>query len=979
MGHPGCPTGSHGIGAAFEPQAGLGYDPHSVCPFESATMTPARPLRHHRLRALPVVLACVLALAGTSALGQGNSKAAKFYEDALARYEKNDIPGTIIQLKNALQIDKNQLAVQLLLGRVLMRNGEVAAAEVALGEALRLGVNRAEVVVLLGQAYLAQGKHRLILEQNTFNPAGLAPGIQMQLHLLRASTQAELGDTQSALRSIDEARAINSRHIDSWLAEVPIRIRIRQLDQANTAADKALALDPASADAIYMKGSVLHVRGDLRGALAAYERVLRTDATHVEARVARIGILMDQARHADASLDITELRRTAPREPRGAYLAALMAERNGNAQAVSAALKEVTDLLDPIPLDYIRFRPQLLMLNGLSHFGLNQSEKAQQYLVAFQRVVPNSPVSKLLARIYLSDGKPDLAISVLDTYLRAEPGDGQALTLLATAHMASGRPARATALMQEALKAKDNPAFRTALGMSLVSGGKAGDGIQELEAAYRKDPQQLQAATALVQLYLRSGQSRKAIPITERLVKLQPANADFHNMQGMALGQSGNVAGSRAAFEKSLQINPASTAAKLNLARLDIATRQLGAAGKRLEELLKQEPRNSEAMYELAVIADRTGQQATAQRWLEQARDTGGSKELRWDLALVDFHLRGGRAAPAFEAAKAASAKAPENLETQMAYARAQLATGDAAGARSTLSAATRYAEYDPAQQVRVANLQLLANNPAGAAYSLNKALSTRPDFLPALAMLVEAELRQGEIAQAEKRAAAIAAQYPRRAIGHSLVGDVALARNQPGAAAEAYRRAHQAEPGSASLLRLFGALATQDGGKAAIQLAEQWLKTHPQDQPVRKALADSYARAGDFARARLNYEAAAKANPADAEVLNNLANVMLRLKDPAAVKTAEAALAQAPGNALYTDTLGWVLFHNGQTDRALQMLRDARLRQPDNPEIRYHLAAVLAQTGRRNEARDELEAAMATGKSFDGVSDAQKLLLSLR
>ncbi len=68
----------------------------------------------------------------------------------LIRYEKKDLDGAIIQLKNALQIDDSMLPVQMLLGKALLQNGEVAAAEVALLEALRLGVNRAEIVTAAG-------------------------------------------------------------------------------------------------------------------------------------------------------------------------------------------------------------------------------------------------------------------------------------------------------------------------------------------------------------------------------------------------------------------------------------------------------------------------------------------------------------------------------------------------------------------------------------------------------------------------------------------------------------------------------------------------------------------------------------------------------------------------------------------------------------------------------------------------------------
>jgi Flp pilus assembly protein TadD len=161
--------------------------------------------------------------------------------------------------------------------------------------------------------------------------------------------------------------------------------------------------------------------------------------------------------------------------------------------------------------------------------------------------------------------------------------------------------------------------------------------------------------------------------------------------------------------------------------------------------------------------------------------------------------------------------------------------------------------------------------------------------------------------------------------------------------------------------------------------LAEQWIKTHPKDGVTHKALADAYARGGDFPSARAAYEALLRTTPDDAAVLNNLANVLLRLKDPGAVKLAEQAVAKSPGSANAVDTLGWALFQAGQTERALPLLRDARLRDPGNPEVRYHLAVVLAQTGRKTEARDELEAALKGAPAFEAATDAAALLKTLQ
>lgn len=947
-----------------------------------SNIAPASPSLFSRPKPLRALMLSLVAALGILALPQSfaaDAKASKYYEDALVRYEKKDIAGAIIQLKNALQIDRNLLPVQMLLGKALLQSGDVVAAEVAFTEALRLGVNRAEVVIPLGQSFMAQGKHKLIFEQTQLNPGGLPLGVQLQLHLLRAAASADIGDLRGALKSVNEARAIDPNRPDVWLAEVPMRIRSRQFKEATFAVDRALTLAPESAEAWYQKGSVTHVSGDLSGTLAAYDRAIKLAPEHLEARIARAGLYMDLGRQADASKDIDDLHKVAPGEPRAAYLKALLAQRDNQPQAALAALKEVTSLIDPVPIDFIRYRTQLLMLNGLAHFGLNEREKAKQFFEFFQRQQGNTPASKLLAQIYLDEANVDRAIEVLESYLKANPADGQAMTQLGSALMSKGHHARAASLMQQALKSSDAPQFRTVLGLSLIRSGQVGNGVSELESAYKMDATQTQAGSALVALYLRSGQGEKAVSVAESLVKQNSSNPIFLNLLGMAKSQTGNVAGGKAAFEQSVKLAPGYTSPKINLARLEIAGKAYDSAASRLTAVLKANDKNTEAMFEMAALSDRLGQPADAQRWLEKANDLSAPKETRWALALSDFHLRHGRPIPALEAAKQAFTKVPDDLAVLLTYAKAQLANGDHSGAKGSLTSATRVADYNPAFQLQIALLQLAANNVAGAAYSLEKALSNRPDFLPALALMTEVELRQGEPVKAEKRARDIVAKNPKRAIGHSLLGDVFVARGQNQAALEAYRRAHQLEPSTESLLRQFRVMGNQDGGKSAIQLAEQWMKIHPKDALTQKALADGHARSGNFALARVAYENLLKITPDDAAALNNLANVLLRLKDPGAVKIAEQAVSKNPANANAIDTLGWAAYQAGQTDRALQLLRDARLRAPTNPDIRYHLAAVLAQTGRKSEARDELEAVLKINPIFESAAEAQSLLSKLK
>ncbi len=947
-----------------------------------------------KLRALSLALLACASLSANTMAWAADAKASKYYEDALTRFEKQDMDGAIIQLKNALQIDKNMLPVQMLLGKALLQNGDVVAAEVAFNEALRLGVNRAEVVVPMAQAYIAQGKQLQVLSLPLFSVDGLPRDVQSQVWLLKSAASADTGDMRAAIKAVDEARALDPQSAAPWLAEIGIRIRGKQFKEAEAAVAQAMKLSPESAEVWYQKGAVAHVSGNLTATLAAYDQALKLDPKHLEARVARAGLYLDLNRPADAQADIDALTRNArdariarnepdgpdgPNEPRAYYLQALLAERNNQPAVAQQALKGITDLIDPVPIDFIRYRPQWLMLAGLAHYGLNEPEKAQQFLEQFQKGQSNTPVSKLLAQIYLNQNNTNRAIDVLQGYLKINPADGQAMTMLASALMSNGQNAKAATLLQQAIQTQDRPEYRSALGLSLIRDGQAASGITQLEAAFKKDPRQTQAATALIGMYLRSNQAAKAAALAETLVKQQPNNAGFYNLLGMAQGQNLKVKESRAAFEKAIQLDPSLVSAKLHLARVDMATHAYDAAAARLNAILKDNGKNTEAMFEMGLLSDRRGQQAEAQRWLEKATDLSGPNETRWALALSDFHLRYGRPGPALDAVRKAAAKSPDDLAVLMVYARAELANGDTVGAKNSLTSATRVAEYDPVWQVQIAQLQMQAKNWSGASYSLDKALSTSANYLPAMALMAEVQLRQGEFDKAEKLARDIIVKYPKSAVGVSLLGDIAQSHGQAAQALDAYRRAHQMEPSTNSFVKLFAAMGNQDGGKPALQLAEQWVKLHPKDAAGQKTLANAYARAGQLPAAKVAYGNLLKLTPDDSDALNNLANVLLQLKDPEGLKVAEQAVAKAPANYNAIDTLGWALFQAGQTDRALQLLRDARLRQPASFEIRYHLAAVLAKTGRNSEAREELEAALKNGEKFDDAPQAQTLLKSIR
>lgn len=911
-------------------------------------------------------------LTGSAALAT-DPKATRFYEDALGRYEKKDLAGAILQLKNALKSDSEMLAAHLLLGRALLESGDAVAAEVEFDSALRLGVSRAEVLVPLGRAYLRQGKYAMLLERIT--PEGLPITGQTDVLVLRASAQTESGNLKEALRILDQARSLDPGSLSVRLAQITVLIRAGELVRAGEIADEALKSSPQDPIAWNAKGSILHLKGDLSGALSAYGKAADLDKKYLDPRVTRAGLFIDLGRFDEAAREVNEILGQEPREPRGNYLKSVIAANRGDTKAMKDALAKVVELLDPVDPSVLALNRQMLFLACLAHYELGNGEKAQEKLSTYLKHYPGEPgPTKLLASVLLDRGDRARALSLLEPLLDSTPNDPRVLSLLATGYMQDKNFRRASELLDQALRSSGGAGdIRTSLGLSLIGSGKAEMGLEQLQQAFAKDPKQIRAGIALTLLYLRTGQAKRALAVIDTVVKNDPANLAALNLLGTAEVAAGDRSGGRKTFEQVLARDSGDLRAILNLARLDTLEKQYDAARRRLSELVKNDIKNVDAMIELAAVEERSGHAKDAIRWLEKARAEPAGI-LRAGLALGDLHMRAGSFDLAQNVAKESLARIPENLPLLALLTHAQLAKGDRKGAQETLKDMTRFANYDPMAQYEIARLQVAAGNDSGAAYSLEKALSSRADLLPALVLFAEIDIRRRDFAKAEQRIKALAAQHSASGLPLRLQGDLAMARGQFAAAINNYSNALKKQNNAEIALRLFGAhLASGELAKGVAGL-EKWNKEHPGDLLVLRTIGDGYLRLGRLSEARGAYSMLLKARPDDPYVLNNLAQIAFKLKDPGAIEIAERAYGLRSTDPLVIDTLGWILVSQGQIERGVGLLRDARLRSPGNPEIRYHLAVGLQKNNRSAEAREELNEALKLGVDFDGVDEARKL-----
>lgn len=907
-----------------------------------------------------------------------NPESSKFYEDALVRLERDDVAGAIIQLNNALQKDPNMLAAHVLMGKARLKNRDPAGAETSFEKALKLGADRMEVTLPLAQAYALQGKSDVLLER--ILPAGLPRQSQVEILILRGNAQADQGNAAGALRTLDEARALDPQSVAVRLALVNMLLRTGDTTRATSVLDETIKLAPNDSAVWNTRASLAHLKGNLSAALADYAKAIALDPSNVDALVAQAGLMVDLGRLEEADLALANLLKVAPREPRAAYLRAVAASRKNDSDAERVQLTNVVGMLDPVPKEALGRLGQLLLLGGLSHYGLGNMEKASQYLAFYVKLNPKHPgASKLLASIYIDRGDAARAIELLEPLQPLAPNDPQLLSLLAAANMKQRRYSEASAYLEKAVKLSGGaPDVRADFGVSLIGGGQAEVGFSQLQQAFAKDPGQARAGMVLTALYLKRDQPKKALEVIDAVVRRQPKNVDAANLQGVTRVAAGDRSGGRAAYENALALNPKFHAARFNLARLDRAEGKLDAARLSLTELLKVNPKDGVAMFELALLEEQAGRPGEAVQWLDKAIAIPRQQVVA-GVYLSGLLLHQREFERAVSVAKDTVSRAPKDLSALDALARAQLGASDNRGARQTLGVMAPLAGFDLAANVDIARLQFAAGDRENATHSLGKVIKDNPDYLPALALLTEVEIGAGDYAKAEQDARKIAERFPGRGLGLRLMGDLAAARSQFPAAITNYRGALAKEKSADTVLRLYRAYTLSGDPAKGLLFVEQWSKSNPDDLAVLRTAADARLRAGDLAGARGDYERLLQRNPYDVEVLNNLAQVANRQGDKGALGYAERAYQLANGNAAVLDTLGWVLVRQGQLDRGTSLLRDARLRDSSNAEIRYHLAAALAQSGREAEARSELKEGLKEGAAFDELEDARKLQQKLR
>lgn len=616
-----------------------------------------------------------------------------------------------------------------------------------------------------------------------------------------------------------------------------------------------------------------------------------------------------------AQIDLKNLVQSQPENARARAALARANLRAGDVLAAELDVAKAKQLGAPLDLT-LGTECLVLSMRG-------QADKILQDCVA-DKVQGDARADVLFARgqAMLANGRPDEAVAEFRAAAAARPDNLDALLGLAAVPARSGDVVKARAILGEASpRIRENARYWYVVGQMA---GLAGD-LAGAEAGFRKaieaaakqglPSERLQALAGLAEAQLQRGAIEDAQRTGDELGKLGLDIGAIKVLRARIATAAGKLDQARTLLEDVLSAEPGNAAARTQLGLVNLREGNLGQAEMNFANVVANDPRNIQA-----------------QRLLAEAR----------------LRLQSPRAT--LDAMKPALEQNPDPALLAMA-GRLSLAGGDRQQAVAYLSQATARSEAgaSPGVQLEIAS-GFVAAGEYEKAVELLRTLprSTAGSGYQREYLLIAALMRKGDKDAAIAEARAVLESSGNDPAARNLVAAAYTAAGQPDAGRAQLEQALKDKPNDvATLLSL-----------ARLDLAEG--KTGDAEARFRKVLEiddknlDATTGAALAAGARGDKEGAERwlikaSNDHPQAVGPKVALVQLYLANgstPKAKALVDAALKASPDNAVLVNLRGLVQMSSRDAPAAIDSFNEARRLAPNEPDFTFNLARARALAG---------------------------------
>ncbi|MEM8948951.1 MAG: tetratricopeptide repeat protein, partial [Pseudomonadota bacterium] len=352
-----------------------------------------------------------------------------FVDDARKRLAQSDPQAAVIQLKNALREDPENIEARRLLGELYLSQQRFPEAEKELQRAYDASPGT-DAIILLGRALLGQSK-----TDETLELIGETDGVDAEqnraLSLLKAETLLILEQPAEAREALAAEIEANPLNIDVALTDARISLAERDIEAAKIKVGRVLEIDPESAAAWMLDVQIKNGEGRFADALTSLDRLTELAPGNDRLKVMRAEILIRRAKFDDAEQMVTDVLQRQPDDIAANFLLATVQSNGGELEEADATLRKIADVTRDID--------EVTLLSGVVKLGIGQHAQAETLLAKYiARTPDNLPVRRLLAGLQLKQGSARAAIDTLRPVTGADSTDEISLQLKSSAEIRIG-------------------------------------------------------------------------------------------------------------------------------------------------------------------------------------------------------------------------------------------------------------------------------------------------------------------------------------------------------------------------------------------------------------------------------------------------------------------------------------------------------------------------------------------------------------
>ncbi len=581
----------------------------------------------------------------------------------------------------------------------------------------------------------------------------------------------------------------------------------------------------------------------------------------------------------------------------------------------SAAEKILDEMREQYPQD-----KNTAMLLGLVQYQQGQDKQAIELFDKF--IDPETASTSIIQAAVLAkyrNNKMDEAVKLLKQSVESQPNNAEILATYGLALLdldpvsAEGEKVIEKSL---ALNPKQQR-LRLALAKRALAMKNNQQAIAQLKKGYEEDRQDLFMQQAYLKALLAED---RAAEVKEEISKYQrdfPNNARGTFLEGWYKITQKDYAGAQASFEKALATkgNTEKTLSYAGLAQLFEIQKMPQKAVIAWQSLLQEDPT----------------QVAAYGSWLAQIQELKRAKEAIAFLAELEGKTE--KWHPSVVLAQV--------LATQGQFADAikhiEIAMERSAGAINVKQVASDLYMKNGVNLKTQGNL-------ADAKISMLKALNLFPANMGILASVIEVEIAQKNIPEAQKLLDQFSKSEDVLAEYDYLQAIIRTAEGKSDEAEKLYMSSWKKKPLDIVAETIFTNYMKVGKTAEADKFADDWAAKLPKAPrpPLIKAMKAQESK--DMASAIKWYEKAIELAPNMAVALNNLAWIYYEQKNPKALELGKRAYELAGNNPSIMDTYGWILVESNRVQEGLEILERALNLDPQNAEIKAHHAAAKAK-----------------------------------